>query len=346
MGISPELASLNAARFRSWSARPAARNRRSAVLAFRGDVYLGLRAETFDAQDMAFAQQHLRILSGLYGVLRPLDSIQAHRLEMGTRLATTAGRNLYEFWGPRIARALRRQAARSGATVLVNLASQEYFRAVDLEALALPVITPVFKEQRAGGLKIVSFSAKRARGMMAGFAIRNRITDPEELKKFTADGYRFQPALSCDSEWLFTRTVYVVFQARKAEILEGHFVGHAYVTLGKDDSTAEMCSARALRCLSRKGVAGIGPVPAKMVNDTWSKSDFRLIVRVNERTFDDLDAYRKEYVADHAKGEYQIGDKDCVTFTAECAKRLGLHLPERKDALFPSTFLEKLLKMN
>lgn len=205
MSISPELAALNVARFRSWSVRPAAGNTRAAVLAFRGDVYLGLRAETFDAQDMAFAQQHLRILSGLYGVLRPLDSIQAHRLEMGTRLATSAGRNLHEFWGPRIARALRRQATRSDATALVNLASQEYFRAVDLDALALPVITPVFKEQRTGGLKIVSFSAKRARGMMAGFAIRNRITDPEALKKFSADGYRFQPALSCTSEWLFTR---------------------------------------------------------------------------------------------------------------------------------------------
>ena len=205
MSISPELAALNAARFRSWSTRPAAGKTRTAVLAFRGDVYLGMRAETFDAQDMAFAQQHLRILSGLYGVLRPLDSIQPHRLEMGTRLVTTAGHSLYEFWGPRIARALRRQAVRSGATVLVNLASQEYFRAVDLEALALPVITPVFKEQRAGGLKIVSFSAKRARGMMAGYAIRNRITDPGKLKKFIADGYRFQPALSSASEWLFPR---------------------------------------------------------------------------------------------------------------------------------------------
>ena len=205
MGISPDLASLNVARYRSWSTRPAARNTRPAVFAFRGDVYLGLRAETFDAPDMAFAQQHLRILSGLYGVLRPLDSIQSHRLEMGTPLTTSAGRNLYEFWGSRIALALRRQAVKSGATALVNLASREYFRAVDCARLELPVITPVFKEQRASGLKIVSFSAKRARGLMAGFAIRNRITDPEKLKKFTADGYRFQPALSSASEWLFAR---------------------------------------------------------------------------------------------------------------------------------------------
>ena len=205
MGISPDLAALNVARYQAWSTRPAARNRRPAILAFRGDVYLGLRAETFDAPDMAFAQQHLRILSGLYGVLRPLDSIQAHRLEMGTWLTTSAGRNLYEFWGPRIAQALRRQAAKSGAAALVNLASQEYFRAVERATLALPVITPIFKEQRAGGLKIVSFSAKRARGLMAGFAIRNRITDPEKLKNFTADGYRFQPAQSSASEWLFTR---------------------------------------------------------------------------------------------------------------------------------------------
>lgn len=205
MQISPDLAALNHARFQAFGTRPPARLTRQAVLAFRGDVYLGMRAETFDADELAFAQEHLRILSGLYGVLRPLDRIQPYRLEMGTSLATARGRSLYAFWGDRIAKALRRQLAAAGGGELVNLASQEYFQAVDVDALRAPVVTPVFKEWRGGQLRLISFSAKRARGMMAGFAVRQRITRSEELKDFAEDGYAFQPALSSGGEWLFTR---------------------------------------------------------------------------------------------------------------------------------------------
>ena len=205
MHLSPALARLNVERYRSWQMRAPASGGRQAVLAFRGDVYLGLRAEDFDAADHAFAQQHLRILSGLYGVLRPLDAIQPHRVEMGTPLDTGRSRGLYAWWGKRIALALRRQAVAVGTTTLVNLASQEYFRAVDARALGLRIVTPVFKERRAGTLKIVSFSAKRARGAMAGFAIRGRITDPDELRGFAEDGYRFHPELSCTDDWVFVR---------------------------------------------------------------------------------------------------------------------------------------------
>lgn len=205
MDLSPELASLNHARFAAWRPRHSRRNARQAVLAFRGDVYVGLRAETFSADDFAFAQEHLRILSGLYGVLRPLDLIQPYRLEMGTRLANERGSNLYAFWGARIAEQLAAQLASCGASELVNLASQEYFRAVDRAHLAAPVITPVFKEYRGGKLKIVSFSAKRARGQMAGFAIRHRLERAEELKSFAEDGYRFERSLSTAGEWVFVR---------------------------------------------------------------------------------------------------------------------------------------------
>lgn len=205
MDISPSLAELNVGRFRDFSTRPAASRERPAVLAFRGDTYLGMRAETFDADDMAFAQQHLRILSGLYGLLRPLDRIQPYRLEMGSALATARGPDLYAFWGERIARALAKQARALGTGVLVNLASQEYFRAVDTVALGLRVVTPQFKERRGGALKIVSFSAKRARGAMAAFAIRHRLAAPEALQRFDEDGYRYEPALSGPDEWVFAR---------------------------------------------------------------------------------------------------------------------------------------------
>lgn len=205
MGISADLASLNVDRFRAFSARPAAARQRPAVLAFRGDTYIGMRADDFDAADMDFAQAHLRILSGLYGLLRPLDLIQPYRLEMGSAVATARGPNLYAWWGSRIARELRKQAAATGSGVLVNLASQEYFAAVDTDALGLRVVTPQFKERRGGVLKIVSFSAKRARGAMAAFAIRNRLLDPEGLKAFAEDDYRFRPELSSDDAWVFAR---------------------------------------------------------------------------------------------------------------------------------------------
>ena len=205
MDISPDLAALNVARFRNFSARPGAARQRPAVLAFRGDTYIGMRAETFDASAMDFAQQHLRILSGLYGVLRPLDLIQPYRLEMGSSLPNAHGKNLYAFWGARIARELAKQAGAVDTGTLVNLASQEYFGAVDTATLGLRVVTPQFKEQRGGVLKIISFSAKRARGAMAGFAIRNALRDPEQLKSFAEDNYRYRPELSSADEWIFVR---------------------------------------------------------------------------------------------------------------------------------------------
>jgi uncharacterized protein len=205
MHISPDLAGLNHERFQDWGSRAALKRAQAALLAFKGDVYIGLRAETFSEQQMQFAQQHLRILSGLYGVLRPLDLILPYRLEMGTPLATARGRNLYDFWDARIADALQQQVRASGAAALVNLASQEYFRAVRVAGLKVPVITPQFKERRAGQLKIISFSAKRARGMMAGFAIRNSLREAEQLKSFDEDGYRYDAELSTPHEWLFVR---------------------------------------------------------------------------------------------------------------------------------------------
>ena len=205
MSLSDELAALNVARYALWQPEHDDRNSRPAVLAFNGDVYEGLDARSLRGADLGWAQQHLVILSGLYGALRPLDRLQPYRLEMGTQLANPRGRNLYEFWGPRIADALQEQARAAGAHELVNLASQEYFRAVALERLTLAVITPVFKENRGGTLKIVSFSAKRARGAMAGFAIRHRLQRAGELKAFAEDGYRYEPALSTEREWLFVR---------------------------------------------------------------------------------------------------------------------------------------------
>lgn len=205
MDISADLAVLNAARYRAFRLRGPVPGERPALHAFRGAVYLGLRAEHLEAAEQQFAQRHLRILSGLYGVLRPLDAIQPYRLEMGTALATGRTQGLYAWWGSRIARALRRDARAIGTDTLVNLASQEYFRAVDTRALSLRVLTPLFKERRNGRLKIVSFSAKRARGAMAGFAIRNGLRDPERLRDFAEDGYRFEPALSGPDEWVFAR---------------------------------------------------------------------------------------------------------------------------------------------
>jgi cytoplasmic iron level regulating protein YaaA (DUF328/UPF0246 family) len=175
-------------------------------MAFDGDVYDGLQARTLDKAALSFAQDHLRILSGLYGLLRPLDVIQPYRLEMGTRLKTRRGASLYDFWGPRIAKALNAAAEGAGEPALVNLASQEYFGAVDLNALTLPVITCAFYEIKGEEApKIISFYAKKARGLMARFAIDHRIDRPEGLKDFRLAGYGFDPAASNDQRWTFTR---------------------------------------------------------------------------------------------------------------------------------------------
>lgn len=205
MGISEALATLNRDRFEAFQPASTPENAKPAALAFAGDTYQGLEAGTLDGEAMEWAQDHLRILSGLYGVLRPLDRIQPYRLEMGSRLKTRRGGSLYAFWGDRISKALNAQAEVLGADTLVNCASQEYFGAVDLKALKPRVITPVFMEDKAGKAKVVSFFAKKARGAMARFAIERRITDPEGLKDFDTGGYAYRPDLSQDNIWVFQR---------------------------------------------------------------------------------------------------------------------------------------------
>ncbi|QAX31190.1 peroxide stress protein YaaA [Leisingera sp. NJS204] len=205
MHISEDLAKLNHARFQEFSADPATAATRPAALAFAGDTYQGLEASSLDADEMAWAQEHFRILSGLYGLLRPLDAMQPYRLEMGSRLKNARGKNLYEFWGSQVSAALNAQADAVNASVLVNCASQEYFGAVDLAALKLRVVTPVFMEEKNGTPKVVSFYAKRARGAMARFIIQNRLTDTESLKAFDAGGYVHQPAMSAPDKPVFLR---------------------------------------------------------------------------------------------------------------------------------------------
>jgi cytoplasmic iron level regulating protein YaaA (DUF328/UPF0246 family) len=204
MSISPALGELNWQRNQEWAPPFTGANARQAVLAFRGDVYVGLDADSFGADDFAFAQQHLRILSGLYGLLRPLDLIQPYRLEMGTALANPRGRNLYEFWGELITQQINKALKRAGGP-LVNLASNEYFKAVRPQALAADVVTPSFKERRNGAYKIVSFSAKKARGLMSSWIIRQRLQDVTDLQRFDVEGYTFNQQLSRGNDWVFTR---------------------------------------------------------------------------------------------------------------------------------------------
>ncbi|MEM8556114.1 MAG: peroxide stress protein YaaA [Pseudomonadota bacterium] len=205
MSISVDLAKLNQDRFRAFQpetpddARPAA-------FAFAGDTYQGLEARTLDPDALSWAQSHLRILSGLYGILRPLDLIQPYRLEMGSRLKTGRKENLYAYWGSRLAEALDQQAETTGSTVLVNCASQEYFGAVDLKTLKLDVITPTFLEEKNGKGQIVSFFAKRARGAMARFIVERRITEPQALWDFDTGGYAYQPDQSTPDKPVFMRT--------------------------------------------------------------------------------------------------------------------------------------------
>ena len=205
MKISPDLARLNRDRFKIFSAAPEAEDTRPAALAFAGDTYLGLEAGSLEPEEMDWAQDHLRILSGLYGVLRPLDAIQPYRLEMGSRLKTRRGNTLYAYWRDRIAKALKAQAAQIDTDVLVNCASQEYFGAVDPGALGLRVVTPVFMEDKPGGPKIVSFFAKRARGAMARFIIQRRLSDPAGIVDFDTGGYVFRPDLSEADKPVFVR---------------------------------------------------------------------------------------------------------------------------------------------
>lgn len=205
MSISDDLARLNRDRFRDFATDPAPETLRPAVHAFAGDTYIGLDARSLSEDDLAWAQERLRILSGLYGVLRPLDEIQAYRLEMGSRMKTRRGKTLYDFWGDRIARSLRRTAEALGTDTLVNCASNEYFSAVDLARLGLRVVTPTFLEEHDGEARIVSFFAKRARGSMARFIIAQRVTSPEGLTDFDWGGYRHDAERSGADTPVFVR---------------------------------------------------------------------------------------------------------------------------------------------
>ena len=205
MDLSDDLARLNRDRFQAFADAPGADVTRPALYAFAGDTYQGLDADTMDACTVDYAQDRLRILSGLYGLLRPLDAIQPYRLEMGSRLKTRRGQSLYDYWRTDLAKALNAQADAVGTDTLVNCASQEYFGAVPERALKPRVITPVFMEDKGQGPKIVSFFAKRARGAMARHVLDNRVADVDGIKSFTADGYAYQPALSDAARLVFVR---------------------------------------------------------------------------------------------------------------------------------------------
>ncbi|WP_121060707.1 peroxide stress protein YaaA [Chachezhania antarctica] len=205
MSLSDDLARLNRERFQAFADEPVAETTRPAALAFAGDTYQGLDAGTLDADGMGWAQDHLRILSGLYGLLRPLDAIQPYRLEMGSRLKTRRGASLYDYWRDQLSKALKAEAGAQGTDTLLNCASQEYFGAVPVKSLGLRVITPQFLEDKDGKPKIVSFFAKRARGAMARFAIDNRLTDAEAITGFDRDGYTYSPDLSTPDRPAFVR---------------------------------------------------------------------------------------------------------------------------------------------
>ncbi|AOS96312.1 hypothetical protein AUP74_00845 [Microbulbifer aggregans] len=205
MKISDKLGVLNYDRFQDWKRPFTDKNARPALLAFKGDVYTGLEAETMGKRDFAYAQKHLRMLSGLYGLLRPLDLMQPYRLEMGTRFANARGKNLYEFWGESLTAALNQQLKSLKSRELVNLASNEYFKAVKPKLLEADIITPHFKDLKNGEYKMISFFAKKARGMMSRWAIDKRVKKAEELKGFDAGGYAFNASLSDGNDWVFTR---------------------------------------------------------------------------------------------------------------------------------------------
>ena len=205
MGVSESIANLNHERFMNWHPEFTPQNAKQALLAFKGDVYTGLAAETLDAKGLKFAQKHLRILSGLYGLLRPLDLMQPYRLEMGLRFNNRVGKNLYEFWGNDISDAVQADLKKSGSPLLINLASNEYFKSVNAKTLDAEIITPVFKDLKQGKYKMISFFAKKARGLMARFIIDRQLNDPEGLKEFDAEGYYFSKTLSTASELVFLR---------------------------------------------------------------------------------------------------------------------------------------------
>ncbi|MEL0063695.1 MAG: peroxide stress protein YaaA [Gammaproteobacteria bacterium] len=203
MSISDKLAELNADRYASFNSD--SENLKQAILAFKGDVYIGLDVDSYNERDFTFAQKSLRILSGLYGVLRPLDLIHPYRLEMGTKLRNSKGNNLYDFWDSAIGEALAEELCSHRNKTLINLASNEYFNAVDESRLPGDVITPVFKDYSRGTYRVLSFFAKKARGAMATYIVQNRINKPADLKNFDIDGYQYNDGFSSDDRWVFTR---------------------------------------------------------------------------------------------------------------------------------------------
>ena len=206
MSISDKLAKLNQERYAAFKSRPARDEAKQSILAFKGDVYVGLDNDTLTPEDLAWAQSHVRILSGLYGVLRPLDNIQPYRLEMGTKLKTSRGKDLYAFWGDQITRMLSKDLKKSKSDAIINLASQEYFNAVHPKALHGRLFNVNFLEKRDSTYKFISFTAKKARGWMCRYLIDQRATDPEQMQAFRGEGFRFTKSLSSDFEYVFTRS--------------------------------------------------------------------------------------------------------------------------------------------
>ena len=205
MGLSDQLAALNVGRYRDWSKKFTTENSKPAIYAFDGDVYDGFDVKTLNAKAVDFAQDHIRILSGLYGALRPLDLMQAYRLEMGTAFKNARGKDLYSFWGSRVTDSLKKVLEKQKKPVLLNLASEEYFKVLQSKDLGCPIISPVFQDAKDGKYKIISFYAKRARGLMARYVVENRITDPADLKGFNLDGYKYFAAESKPDKPVFRR---------------------------------------------------------------------------------------------------------------------------------------------
>lgn len=205
MKVSDKIADLNIERFKTFKTPFTANNAKQAALAFKGDVYTGLNIEEFKARDLDFAQKHLRILSGLYGILRPLDLMQAYRLEMGLKLAIKNSKNLYEFWDNKVTDTINAEFKKQKENTLINLASNEYFKVIQKKNLDGTIITPAFKEARDDGFKMIGIYAKKARGLMSSYIIKNRIKNPEDIKAFRLDGYKFNKKLSSATDWVFTR---------------------------------------------------------------------------------------------------------------------------------------------
>lgn len=205
MGISSKLADLNYQRYTDWHTPFTPANAKQAVLAFKGDVYVGLEVDEYSERDFDYAQKHLRILSGLYGLLRPLDLIQPYRLEMGTSLTNPKGKDLYEFWGKRLTNALNCAIEQENPKVLFNLASQEYWGAIQADAIDARIVTPNFKDWKNGKYKFISFHAKKARGMMSSYLIKNRVKSVKQAREFDWGGYAFNPSMSDGDAWTFTR---------------------------------------------------------------------------------------------------------------------------------------------